>query len=328
MANIGVVGLGNWGTALAQHLARSGHRVIGWAREPEIVDGITKTHHNPLALSEVELSPNLVPTGDLNLTASQDFVVLVVSSSALKSTISSLKLKPTSVLVSAVKGLDSESLETPLQLATHLLPKGTKLACISGPSFARDVVADKPCSVVSASKDDSTAQAVAEIFSARSFRVYTSTDPLGVELGGVLKNVIALAAGVSDGLGLGDSARTAVITRGLHEITRLAVAMGAQERTLSGLSGLGDLVMTASSDLSRNRTVGVRLGKGEKLDSILKSLGSVAEGVRTAEIVEKLSNRYQVQMPISEHVLKLIRGSITPQQLIAGLISRPIKSEY
>jgi len=328
MAKVGVLGLGHWGTALAEHLASSGHEVVGWDKESAVVSGIKNDHMNPNALTDIELSHNLTASYDIKDAASQPFVVLTVSSSAMGIVLKMVNLQPGTILVSAIKGLDGETLETPIQLAKRLLPANIGLACLSGPSFAKDVVAGKPCSVVSASSDEKIARAVAELFTARNFRAYTSTDTLGVELGGVLKNVIAVAAGASDGLELGDSARTAVMTRGLHEITRLAVAMGAQERTLAGLSGMGDLMMTASSALSRNRTVGFRLGRGERLESILNNLGSVAEGVKTAEIVEKLSQRYQVEMPISERVLKLIRGVMTPEELLRDLLARPIKSEF
>ncbi len=328
MAQVGVIGLGHWGTALAEHLARAGHDVLAWDRESAVVSGINSNHINPLALAEVELSPNLNATYNIDEAAAREFVVLVVSSSAMTEVMKKLTMKPGSVLISAIKGLDAQTLETPTQVAARVMPAGIRLACISGPSFAKDVIADKPCSVVAASVDEGVARAVAELFTARQFRVYTSTDTIGVELGGVLKNVIALAAGAADGLELGDSARMAVMTRGLHEITRLAVAMGAKERTLSGLSGMGDLMMTASSSLSRNRTVGFRLGRGERLESILTNLGSVAEGVRTAEIVESLSKKYGVEMPISERVLKLVRGTMTPEELLRDLLSRPIKSEF
>ncbi len=328
MKKVGVIGLGHWGTALAEHLARAGHDVLGWDKESAVVAGINSSHLNPMALPDVELSSGFSATHDINEAASRPFVVLVVSSSAMTIVMNQLKMAPDSVLISAIKGLDSDTLETPIQAASRIMPPNINLACLSGPSFAKDVIADKPCSVVAASKDEKVARSVAELFTARNFRVYTSTDTLGVELGGVLKNVIALAAGAADGLELGDSARMAVMTRGLHEITRLAVAMGAKERTLSGLSGMGDLMMTASSTLSRNRTVGFRLGQGERLESILNNLGSVAEGVRTAEIVERLSHKYGVEMPISERVLKLIRGVMTPEELLRDLLSRPIKSEF
>jgi glycerol-3-phosphate dehydrogenase (NAD(P)+) len=306
----------------------AGHDVLGWDKESAVVAGINSNHLNPLALPDIELSSNLAATHDINEVAGRPFVVLVVSSSAMTVVMNQLKMEPGSVLISAIKGLDSNTLETPIQAAARIIPSVVNLACLSGPSFAKDVIADKPCSVVAASKDEKVARAVAELFTARNFRVYTSTDTLGVELGGVLKNVIALAAGAADGLELGDSARMAVMTRGLHEITRLAVAMGAKERTLSGLSGMGDLMMTASSPLSRNRTVGYRLGRGERLESILNNLGSVAEGVRTAEIVERLSLKYGVEMPISERVLKLVRGIMTPEELLKDLLARPIKSEF
>lgn len=332
MAKVSLLGLGNWGTSLAHHLGTHGHKVTAWAREDDIVEGINKVHRNPFCLNDIELSHNITATNDLSATLDSDILIIVFASIALKEMIPKLQLKKGAILVSAIKGLEAESLLTPLQYAEQFLPSvirdKVKLAVISGPSFARDVINDKPCAVVTAAKDEDTALTVAKIFTAGSFRSYISTDPIGVELGGVLKNVIALAAGVSDGLGLGDSARTALITRGLAEITRLSVAMGADQRTLAGLSGLGDLVMTASSDLSRNRTVGLKLGAGEKLATILNEIGSTAEGVKTAPLVVKLGEKYSVDMPISKGVLALLQGQATAKEMLNALLSRPIKREW
>lgn len=325
--SIGVLGLGNWGTALSNHLASRGHDVLGWCIEKEIPPGINSTHRNPLYQSAVELHPGFKATNDLGSVTERPILVLVLPSHIVGKVIPTLNLKSPKLMVSAVKGLDSQSFETTLQLAERLLPKGIELATLSGPSFARDVVRGQPCGVVAASKSESSARKVAEIFSGGAMRVYTSNDPLGVEIGALVKNVIALAAGVCDGLNLGDSARAGLITRGLAEMTRLAVKMGADARTLSGLSGLGDLVMTASCDTSRNRTVGLRLGRGEKLDDILRTLGSVAEAIHTAPLVLKLAEKYQVEMPISVEVGKIIRAEINPQEMVANLMSRPIRSE-
>lgn len=327
MPPISVLGLGNWGTALANHLAVKGLDVLGWSIEPEIVTSVNSQHRNPNYLSNVKLSSGLRATGNLSDCLMSDYIVLVAPSKALGQIIPQLKVSSATIIISAVKGLETSTVLTPLQFAEKHMPGPCKLVVLSGPSFAKDVVVQKPCGVVAASRDEAAARATAELFTCDSMKVYLSSDPLGVELGGILKNVIALAVGISDGLGLGDSARAGLITRGLAEITRLAEAMGADVRTLSGLSGLGDLAMTATSDLSRNRTVGVRLGKGEKLDQIISSLGSVAEGVTTTPLVLKLAEQYKVNMPITEHVAQLLRGSMTAPEVVRALITRPIRKE-
>lgn len=237
---LSVLGLGNWGTALANHLALCGHDVLGWSIEPSIVEGINSEQRNPLYQSDILLEPGVKATGVLSQALERDFLVLVIPSSALSDVIPQLQMTKDAVLVSAIKGLEIESNETPLTYAQQRLPQETKLAVLSGPSFAKDIVAKRPAGVVSASHDEETARFVAETFSSDSLKVYISTDPLGVELGGILKNVIALAVGVCDGVGFGDSARAGLITRGLAEMMRLADAMGAQRQTLAGLSGLGD----------------------------------------------------------------------------------------
>lgn len=328
MKTISVLGLGNWGTALANHVAAKGHMVLGWAIEPEIVDSINTSHCNVRYLSDVPLSPNLRATGVLSECLKQDVIVLAVPSKVLAQVVPKLTVRPDTVLVSAVKGIEASTISTPLEYAEKHMPSACNLVVLSGPSFARDVATHRPCGIVAASKSEAAAREVAELFTADSMKVYFSTDPLGVELGGIVKNVIAIAVGVSDGLGLGDSARAGLITRGLAEMTRLAHAMGADVRTLSGLSGLGDLAMTATSDLSRNRTVGVRLGKGQDLKNIVDSLGSVAEGVTTTPLVLKLAEKYRVDMPIVSQVGKLLESKCTPQEALKALVSRPIKPEF
>ncbi len=325
---LSVLGLGNWGTALANHLALCGHDVLGWSIESAIVEGINNEHRNPLYQSDILLEPGITATADLKQALKRTFLVLVVPSSALSDVVPQLHLQKDSVLVSAIKGLEMESNETPLGYAQKHLPQEAKLAVLSGPSFAKDIVAKRPAGVVSASLDEQTARFVAETFSSESLKAYISTDPLGVELGGILKNVIALAVGVCDGVGFGDSARAGLITRGLAEMMRLAEAMGAQRQTLAGLSGLGDLVMTATCDTSRNRTVGLRLGQGESLDHIIETLGSVAEGVKTTPRVLKLAQKYEVEMPISQAVGALLTKQMDPMDLASSLLSRPLKREF
>lgn len=326
-SRVSVLGLGNWGTALAQHLASKGIGVLGWCKNPEMAASINERHRNDYYLSGVQLSPNLTATTSLDEAAQREVLVLAFPSTALQEVLSRLPKQGSKILVSAIKGLERESLQTPLDYAATVLESSDGVA-LSGPSFARDVVAQRPCGVVAASRSEEAAKRVAEIFSSESMRVYTSSDALGVELGGVVKNIVALAAGVVDGLGLGDSARAGLITRGLAEMMRLAQAMGAEVLTLSGLSGLGDLIMTATCDQSRNRTVGLRLGRGEKLDAILASLGSVAEGVTTTPLVRRLSERHGVEMPITAHVEKLLAGQVSAQEMVKSLLARPLRKEF
>jgi glycerol-3-phosphate dehydrogenase (NAD(P)+) len=327
MASIAVLGLGNWGTALAHHLARRGNKVLAWSVEADVVSGINNNHRNPRYLTQIELHPNLSATADISATFVADVIVLVIPSTALHDVLPALKLKTDAILVSAVKGIDPESLKTPLQLAADYLP-ATSLAVISGPSFAKDVAAECPCGIVAASASIEVATKVASIFSGNGMKVYLSTDPLGVELGGIVKNVIALAAGVGDGLGLGESARAGLITRGLAEIMRLAEAMGADRQTLSGLSGLGDLAMTATSTISRNHRVGIELGKGHSLKEAISLAGSVAEGVTTTPSVLKLAQKYRVEMPIVEEAARLLEGKVTPLQAVQNLLNRPVREEF
>jgi len=325
--NVSVLGLGNWGTALANHLAKLGHQVLGWCIEEQIAQSINADHRNPNFLSDVDLSPKLHATTEIKSALLADFVVLVVPSFALPDVMPQLNLRANQVLVSAVKGLVAGDLLTTLQYADKFIAPDVRRAVLSGPSFAKDVVVGKPCGIVAAALEQSTSETVAKLFSGNGMRVYTSSDPIGVELGGVIKNVIALAAGVCDGIGLGESARAAIITRGLAEMTRLSVAAGADRRTLSGLSGLGDLLMTASSPTSRNYTVGFNLGRGQKLDQIISSLGSVAEGVHTAPLVIELAKRFNVEMPISAGVSTLLSGTLNPKQIVIELLNRPIRNE-
>lgn len=325
--SVGVCSLGNWGTAIAHHCARNGCQVLGWAREPEVVAGVNDSRRNPIYLSEFELHSNLKAVGDLSDLSEVDLLVLVVPSAVVPALLEGLQLSKSTIVVSAIKGVIGSQALTPLQALRAKFGSEQRLAVLSGPSFASEVIAGKPAGVVSASDDENVAKAVAELFGSESLKVYISTDPLGVELGGVLKNIIALAVGVSDGLGLGDSARAGLITRGLAEITRLARALGADERTLAGLSGLGDLVMTATCDTSRNRTVGLRLGRGDSLADIVKTLGSVAEGVQTTPLALGLAKRVGVELPIAEQVALLLNGQTTPQQMVQALIRRPLKHE-
>lgn len=324
---IAVVGLGAWGSALALHCAREGHKVVGWHRDDEFIAEVKRSKGLACASTLYPLPDNLTVSSKLHDTAGAEITIVALPSGAWGEVLPQLP-KP-AILVSATKGLERSSAQTPLTFAARLLSlKDENVCVISGPSFASDLAAHRPLSIVAASRDRDTAHIVAEALSGESLRVYASPDPLGVELGGILKNVIAIACGASDSLGFGPSARAALISRGLAEMSRLAVALGANGRTLSGLSGLGDLVMTATEDQSRNRQVGLRIGRGEKLPDITAKLGSIAEGVNTAPLVQQLASKSKIEVPITDMVVELLAGTHSPLELAKKLMNRPLKSEF
>ena len=323
---ISVVGLGAWGSALAIHCARLGHSVVGWHRDAKFVEEARQGHHLTVANQTVQTPSNFTPTSNLSDLDGGDLTIVALPARAWGEVIPKVKAK---AIVSATKGLEKGSNSTPLTYAHSACGYAPeRLAVLSGPSFASDLVAGRPISVVAGSGSEELATLIANSLSSPAFRVYTSTDPLGVELGGILKNIIAIVAGVSDSLGYGPSTRAALITRGLHEMTEIAVALGAQERTLSGLSGLGDLVMTATEDQSRNRSVGLRLGKGEALSAIISSLGATAEGVLAAPLALALARRHAISAPIIEHAVRLMNGEIRATEMAHSLMTRPLRSEF
>ncbi len=326
--SISILALGNWGTALGNYLAQRGHQVLGWSSEASVVASINSSHKNPKYLKEIELHKNFKATTDLKEAQSASVVILAFPSSSLATMVPQLSFKPGTIVVSAIKGFESQTLETPLQYITSNIPVTLRPVVFSGPSFAKDIVRGNPAGIVAASKDDEAARTVANLFSGGSIKVYLSHDPLGVEIGGAVKNVIALGVGVCDGLALGDSARAGLITRGLAEMTRLGVCMGADVRTLSGLSGLGDLVMTATCDTSRNRSAGLLLAKGHTVPQILKEIGSAVEGIHTTPLVLKLAKQHKIEMPITEQMAKLLAGEIQAPEAAKALLSRPIKKEH
>ena len=326
--NIGVIGLGNWGTALANHLAKKGYKVTGWTQNQEIVDSTNKVHVSLKYHTNIVLSENLFCTSRIEDLIDCSYLVLALPSSLIGFMSNQLKkLNHDSIIISGIKGMESSTGKTPLDYLSTFNKEFSSQAVLSGPCFATDLVKSLPCALVSASKNKEIALKVAHLFSNESLKVYTSTDSIGVELGGILKNIIALAVGVSDGLNLGNSARAGLITRGLAEMKRYALKFNADERTLSGLSGLGDLSMTATSNESRNRTVGLRLGQGEKLADIIKSLGSTAESVYTTPIIAKTTKSINIYMPITEAVNELLKGKITPMEAVKSLITRPLRDE-
>ena len=329
---VAVIGAGSWGTALANHLAERGHPVTLWARDEQLARRLESERENAPYLPGVALPPRVTPTSDVKTAAhGADVFISALPSHAVRTVwrLMAPLLPEVSTLVSATKGIEAGSLLTMSQVLQDTLPadKSIAVAVLSGPSFAHEVSNKAPTAVVAAAHDRRLAEAVQRMFSTSAFRVYTSTDVVGVELGGALKNVMALAAGVCDGLKLGANTRAALITRSLAEMTQLGVAMGARAQTFAGLSGLGDLVLTCTGRRSRNHSVGVQLGEGRKLPAILSDMRMVAEGVTTAGCVVALAARHGVEMPIAEKVNVLLQGHISPHEAVMELMTRTLKHE-
>lgn len=326
--SVGVVGGGAWGTALAQTLRLAGRDVVLWAREPEVVSDINTAHVNSLFLPGIPLDPGLRATGALAEAASVDVMLLVVPAQHVRSVASDLKplMRSGQPLVICAKGIEQATGKLMCQVVAEELPDAT-LAALSGPSFAADVARGAPTAVTLACADESLGQRLAERIGYKHFRIYWSGDMTGVELGGAVKNVLAIAAGIVDGRGLGASAHAALVTRGFAELRRLGAALGARAETLMGLSGLGDLVLTCGSPQSRNMSLGRALGQGRTLAEILGERRAVTEGVATASAVVRLAREHFVEMPIAEAVSAIIEGSVTVEAAIAALLARPFKAE-
>ena len=326
-----VIGGGSWGTALASVLAEK-HEVKLWARDLEIVQSINQNHRNPKYHSEFQLSNNIKAVHALD-TAIEDvsLIVLVVPSHAMKQTARQIGalVKPGTLIVSASKGIENETLHTMEEVLNHAMPRAIRsdLCFLSGPSFAKETLEKSATAVTVASRFQDVAQQVQSWMSTPYFKIYTTEDVTGVELGGALKNVMAIAAGVADGLGLGYNSRAALITRGLAEMTRLAVKMGANPLTLSGLAGMGDLILTCTGSLSRNRHVGEEIGKGKKIDDIIASMNQVAEGVKTTQSAYLLSKREGVEMPIVSEVYAMLYENKPAKQAFVDLMGRSLKNE-
>ena len=332
MAVVTILGAGSWGTALGTHLARLGHEVALWARNPEFSAQLAAAGENAVYLPGVCFPPGLEPIASLaEACARAEMVVFVCPSSAVRGMADATRphLRGDPLVVSAVKGVEQETHLTMSAILDQVLGDRhrARVAVLSGPSFAREVGRGVPTAVTAAARDLAVAEAVQRLFAGETFRVYTSIDVAGVEIGGAVKNVIAVAAGVSDGLGFGHNTRAALITRGLAEITRLAMRLGADRQTLYGLSGLGDLVLTCTGDLSRNRTVGLRLGRGERLVDIVASMKEVAEGVRNTRSVRDLARSVEVEMPITEQMYLLLYEDKPPRQVVVDLMTRGLKRE-
>jgi len=329
---VGVIGAGAWGTALAQLLASKGDEVRLWAYEPEVAEDIRQRHENRVYLAGIELHPALGCTTSLGEAVDGAGLVLsVMPSHVVREIMGRLApLLPVGVpLVSATKGIENDSLMTVGEVLEDVLPivYHPMLAFLSGPSFAREVALLRPTAVSVAARYERVAVAVQQQVAGPTFRAYTTTDVVGVELGGALKNVIAIAAGAADGLGLGHNAVAALITRGLAEVTRLAVKRGANPLTLSGLSGMGDLVLTCTGALSRNRQVGQKLAQGLRREDIVRDMRQVAEGILTARAAHRLATREEIDMPICAHVYRMLYEDLPVQEAVIGLMGRSLKKE-
>jgi glycerol-3-phosphate dehydrogenase (NAD(P)+) len=331
MARVAVLGAGAWGMALAHHLGGSGHDTRLWARRPEFAAELQQARHSPL-LPGVALLPSVLVTADFGVAlAGVEAVVLAAPCHTVREVLTAAAPAWPSgaTLVTAAKGIENGTLLMVSEVARQTLAQllAGPVVVLSGPSFAREVADGQPTNVVAASEDDAAAGRVQRLFSHGRFRVYTSADPTGVQIAGALKNVIAIAVGASDGLGLGLNARAALITRGVSEIGRLAVGKGGQAITVAGLAGLGDLVLTCTGDLSRNRTVGFELGRGRPLSQVLGSLGHVAEGVTTARSAQDLAERLGVDLPICSQVCQVLYDGKLPRAAVDDLLRRPLKRE-
>lgn len=329
MSYIAVIGAGSWGTTLAGLLVDKGYDVSLWAREAEIADEITTKGTNSLYLPEVILPSGLKATNSLEEAfRNSRYILNVVPTQFARAVFQEAVnyLSNDAVVVSASKGIEQGTLLTVSDILHEVT--GKEVSALSGPSFAKEVIRKLPTAVTLAAADADTGMRLQEIFNSAHFRVYTHNDVIGVEIGGALKNVVAIASGICDSLGLGHNARAALITRGLVEITRLGRAMGADPMTFSGLSGLGDLVLTCTGPLSRNYSVGVNLGKGMKLKEILSSSRSVAEGVATSLSAFELARKMGVEMPIIEQVYEVLYRDKDPETAVLSLMNRALKSEF
>ncbi|MFO7554082.1 MAG: NAD(P)H-dependent glycerol-3-phosphate dehydrogenase [Desulfobacterales bacterium] len=329
---IGVVGAGSWGTALANLLALKGFKIDLWVFEKEVKDQIETSRENAVFLPGVSLSNHIRPSNDIGeVVGGKDLVLVVVPSHVMRETAGKMRkhISTETVIVSASKGIENKThltMSGVLKDILHDIPEDF-FAVLSGPSFAREVVKKIPTVVAVASKDQKVAGMVQRVFAAPYFRVYTNNDMIGVELGGAVKNVIAIASGIIEGLGLGLNTRAALITRGLTEIRRLGLKLGANPRTFAGIAGVGDLVLTCTGDVSRNHTVGKKIGEGMKLTEILSEMRMVAEGVKTAKSVYNLSRKLGVEMPISHEVYHILYDDISPKEAVNRLMTRDLKQE-
>jgi glycerol-3-phosphate dehydrogenase (NAD(P)+) len=331
MTKVAVFGAGSWGTAFATVLAEAGNQVSIWGRRESLCEAINTRHENPDYLPGLRLPDAITATHDPAAAADgAEAIVLAVPSQSLRANLKDWAgVLPSAVpLVSLMKGVEVGTTKRMSEVIAEITGAGPeRIAVVSGPNLAREIAEGQPAAAVVACADEGTAARLQKLCHSPTFRPYTNTDVIGCELGGATKNVIALAVGMAVGLGFGDNARASVITRGLVETARLGTALGADEHTFSGLAGLGDLVATCSSPLSRNRTFGEKLGQGMTVAEIAGATRQVAEGVKSCASISELAHHHDVEMPIAEHVTKVVAGEMTPKDMLFSLISRSAKSE-
>jgi glycerol-3-phosphate dehydrogenase (NAD(P)+) len=325
---ISVIGAGAWGTALAEVISRQGNEVNLWAREGDVVKSINTSNTNDLYLPNIKLSKLIIAQNNITDVLNCDLLLMVTPAQFMRSILNSLKssLNEEVPIVLCSKGIETETLNLMSEIAESIMPNNP-LAVLSGPSFAIDVVNNKPTAVTLACKNPTIGKSIADSINLATFRPYLSEDVIGAQIGGATKNVIAIAAGVVEGQELGDSARAATIARGYSEINRLAVALGGQEETLAGLSGMGDLILTCNSETSRNFSLGMKLGQGLNAHEATNNLSSVAEGMYSAKAIDKLSKKLGIEMPITNAVNDLIERNRSLGEIIDDLLSRPIRRE-
>lgn len=329
---ITVLGGGNWGTALAKVLAEKGHEVLLWAHEPAVADGINQHHRNPLFLNDMKLPHALHATAELK--HAMEFATIIVStppSHVLRAVWKKAAafLKKETIIVSCTKGIEAKTFKLMSQVLSEVLARHSEhqRVVLSGPSFAQEVAKGLPTSVVIAGSDQQITSQIQQLFRTKTFLPFTSQDPMGVQAGGAVKNVIAIAAGIGDGLNLGHSARATIITRGLYEMMKVAVAMGGDPITCAGLSGMGDVILTATSPLSRNYRVGFAIGEGKSINDVLGGTHMVAEGVVTTQAVSAFGHQQSITLPLCDAVCRILDGSLSPQKAVEELTARPLGEE-
>ena len=330
--HVAIVGAGSWGTALALVAGRNGRPVSLWTRDSAIANGIQTTGYNPRYLTDVALPRSVKPTTSMKeAIVGAKFAFLVVPSHVMRDTVGMMRehIGADTILITAAKGIENITLMRMSQVIEETVSPRTspQIVVLSGPSFSREVAQGDPTAIVAASREPGWSQAVQQQFSYGAFRIYTNDDVVGVELGGAIKNVIAIAAGVVRGLGFGSNSAAAIITRGLAEMTRLALACGARVETMAGLAGLGDLVLTCTGELSRNRQVGIELGRGRELSEIVATMNEVAEGVNTTRAIRELGIRLNISLPITQSVYTLLYEGQSPVEAANNLMDRPLKRE-
>lgn len=329
MTKVAVLGGGSWGTAMALLLAKKGHSVEMWLRNEEQVEDIKRDRENKKYLPGPIFPENLTVSSDIEKTIlGKDIIVLATSSHGIRGVLNASKsiIKKDQIITNLSKGIENDSLMTISQVVEEILPDN-KFVALSGPTHAEEVAVDIPTTIVSASRDKEAAEYIQDVFMTDIFRVYTNPDVIGVELGGALKNVIALAAGISDGLNYGDNTKAALMTRGVFEMTRLGEKMGAHITTFSGLAGIGDLIVTCTSMHSRNRRAGILIGQGASMEEAVEEIGMVVEGIRTCKSTYNLAKKYGVEMPISQELYRVLYEGSPVRDAVPNLMGRDRKFE-